>query len=130
MVEVELDQLKPIHDVPRKEMPAGHIDNLAAKLKAEGYNVANPVVAYEMPNGDLVLRAGHHRVEAMRRLGEKTIPTRIVRVGTGDPVGEAFILDIGKLTGKYESPYYPKLSPVERAKANDYVRDWRSKNGY
>jgi hypothetical protein len=83
-----------------------------------------------MPNGDLVIRGGHHRVEAMRRLGETTIPTRIVKAGSGGPVGEAYILDIGKLTGRYQSSYYPELTVDQRGEANRLLELWKADNGY
>ncbi len=76
--EVPLGQLHPLHPVPRPGVPPGHIASLAAGIRANGYDVAQAIPVARMPDGRMVQLGGHHRVEAMRQLGEVTIPARVV----------------------------------------------------
>ena len=78
VTEVPLNEIQPLHSVPRPGMPANHIENLAGKIKANGYNINQAVPVMQLPNGIKVSAGGHHRVAAMESLGEKTIPSRVV----------------------------------------------------
>lgn len=78
VIEVSLDQLNPLHPVPRPGMPPNHIQNLASSIKANGYDLNQAIPVARMPDGCLVQLGGHHRTEAMRQLGETTIPARVV----------------------------------------------------
>ncbi len=77
VTDVPLDKITPLHPVPRPGMPANHIDNLANNIKANGYDVDQAIPIVRMPDGKLISFGGHHRVAAMRQLGETTIPGRI-----------------------------------------------------
>jgi hypothetical protein len=59
-------------------MPPNHIQDLAHKIKTNGYDVRQAIPVARMPDGRLVQLGGHHRAGAMRLLGEKTIPSRIL----------------------------------------------------
>jgi hypothetical protein len=59
-------------------VPPNHIPNLAASVKANGYDLSQAIPVARMPDGRLVQLGGHHRAEAMRRLGETTAPARVV----------------------------------------------------
>ena len=78
ITEVPLADLSPLHSVPRPGVPASHIQDLMAELQTNGYDLAQPIPVARMPDGRFVTMGGHHRVEAMKRLGETTIPARIV----------------------------------------------------
>jgi ParB-like chromosome segregation protein Spo0J len=78
VVEIPLDQLIPLHPVPRPIKPANYLADLANQIRQNGYRLDRPVVALRMPDGRLVIGGGHHRVAAMRLLGQATIPARVV----------------------------------------------------
>jgi ParB-like chromosome segregation protein Spo0J len=86
VVEILLTQLHPLHPVPRPGVPPNHISNLAVSIQANGYDLSQAIPVVRMPDGRLVQLGGHHRVEAMRQLGETTIPARIVDWHTLSPV--------------------------------------------
>src|SRR5437899_2805494 len=77
VVELSLDQLHPLHPVPRPGMPPNHIDNLAHAIATNGYDIGRAIPVVAMPDGRLVIFGGHHRVAAMRQLGETTIPAKM-----------------------------------------------------
>jgi hypothetical protein len=59
-------------------VPPNHIASLAASIAANGYDVSQAIPVVRMPDGRLVQLGGQHRAEAMRQLGEVTIPARVV----------------------------------------------------
>ena len=59
-------------------MPDGHILNLANDIAQNGYNIKHAIPVLRLPNGKLISAGGHHRVAAMKSLGQSTIPGRIV----------------------------------------------------
>ena len=75
VLEVPLDELVPTHPVPRP----GHSVEAVAKLISEnGYRLEDAIPVLKMPNGKQILAGGNHRLAAMRLLGEKSIPARVV----------------------------------------------------
>lgn len=80
-----MDQLNPLHPLPRAGKPSNYIPDLANKIKTNGYDVGQAIPVARMPDGRLVQLGGHHRAEAMRQLGEKTIPGRIVEWNSLSP---------------------------------------------
>src|ERR671928_30658 len=78
VTEVPLNLLNPLHPVPRPGVPPNHIQNLAAAIRANGYDLGQAIPVARMPDGRLVPLGGHHRAAAMRQLGEATIPARVV----------------------------------------------------
>ena len=86
VVDILLSQLHPLHPVPRPGVPPNHIANLALSIQANGYDLSQAIPVARMPDGRLVQLGGHHRAEAMRQLGETTIPARIVDWDTLSPV--------------------------------------------
>jgi ParB-like chromosome segregation protein Spo0J len=85
VAEVPLVDLHPLHPVPRPGTPPNHIQDLANKIQANGYDLTQPIPVARMPDGRLVQMGGHHRAEAMRQLGEPTIPARVVDWDSIDP---------------------------------------------
>jgi ParB-like chromosome segregation protein Spo0J len=75
---VALVDLHALHTVPRPGVPPNHIQGLATRIRTNGYDLAQPIPVARMPDGRLVTMGGHHRAEAMRQLGETTIPARVV----------------------------------------------------
>lgn len=75
--EVGVDIIVPLHPVPRPDVPANHIETLQEKIRTNGYNLLEPIPVLVMPDGVVYSAGGHHRVEAMKRLGEGSIPARI-----------------------------------------------------
>lgn len=78
ITEVPLDEIKPIHPVPRPGKPAGYIDNLASSIQVDGFDLRRAVNIVVMPNGLKVTFGGHHRIAAMKELKQSTIPAKVV----------------------------------------------------
>src|SRR5262249_56924710 len=78
VVEVALDDLVPLHAVPRAGKSATYIQDLADGIRQEGFRLSEAIPVLRMADGRLIMAGGHHRAAAMRRLGEPTIPARIV----------------------------------------------------
>lgn len=76
--EVPLDDLHPLHPVPRPGIPPNYITILANTIRANGYDLSRAIPVARMPDGRLVQLGGHHRAAAMRQLGEATIPAHVV----------------------------------------------------
>jgi len=65
------------------------------RLKPErvnGYDIMHAITVYKLPNGSLV-SGGHHRVAAMRLLGEKTIPARVYEWSSINPATQQRLLN-------------------------------------
>ena len=77
VAEVALDKLVPLHPVPRPGKPPTYIQDLADAIRSTGYRLDQAISVIRMPQGRLVIAGGHHRVAAMRSLGETTIPARV-----------------------------------------------------
>lgn len=87
------------------------VARLAESIKRLG--LQTPIsVRYDDTNGDVVLVAGLHRLEAMRLLGEETIPA-VYTAGTAD---DARMWELA------ENLHRAELSPVERA---EHIDEWR-----
>jgi RHS repeat-associated protein len=128
VVEVSVDKLKAIHEVPRKGMPEGHVESIAKSIKESGFDLSSPVSATKLPDGELLVTGGHHRIAAMKQLGEKTIPAKIYDASKTDPVFLARMIGIGRTTGKYTGSFSPNLSVEQARQVNAYLRGWRKNN--
>lgn len=126
--ELNVNSLRPIHDVPRSGVPDGHIDGIMKDIQKNGYDVTSPVSATRLPNGDLIITGGHHRLEAMKRLGESTVPVKVFDYSTTPPFQLAKFIGIGRTTGKYVSKYLPELTDIQKIEINNYLRLWRENN--
>lgn len=78
VTEVPLDEIKPIHPVPRSGKSDGYIESLASGILADGFDVGEAVNIVKMPNGIKVSFGGHHRIAAMKELKQSTIPAKVV----------------------------------------------------
>ena len=81
VVEILLSQLHPLHPVPQPGVQPTHIANLALSIQANGYDVSQAIPVARMPGWTFGAAWGTPRAEAMRQLGETTIPARIVDLG-------------------------------------------------
>lgn len=97
-------------------------------ISEKGYDVNSPASATKLPNGDLIITGGHHRIEAMNRLSENTIPVKVYDYSNTEPFQLAKFLGIGKTTGKYSGDYIPSLTSTERTDVNNYLKAWRDNN--
>lgn len=92
LFEIPLARLTPIHPIPRIDKPRLDIPDSEAHVRAfmanyernhylylleDGTRAAAPISALLMPDGKLLIASGHHRIEALRRLGETTVPVTI-----------------------------------------------------
>ena len=75
VVEMGIDKLNALHSVPRAGKGVNYIDDLAELISKNGYDINQAIPVVKMPNGRLVISGGHHRVAAMKKLGENTIPS-------------------------------------------------------
>lgn len=78
VVEIPLDRLTPLHPVPRPGKPANYIAILANSIKNNGYYLNKAIPVIRMTDGRWIIAGGHHRIAAMRSLGEQTIPGRMM----------------------------------------------------
>ncbi|MDH5771305.1 MAG: ParB N-terminal domain-containing protein, partial [Candidatus Bathyarchaeota archaeon] len=127
VVELSINKLSPIHDVPRAGVPKGHIGDIAKNIRENGYDVTKPASATRLPTGEMIISGGHHRIAAMKSLGEKTVPIKIYNA-LDDPVKTAQMIGIGKTTGKLSTNYVPALSSEEILLVNKYLQLWRNAN--
>lgn len=126
--EVDIAQLNMLHDVPRKGVSEDNISNIRKMITAEGYNLKYPVSATRLPNGFYLVTGGHHRIAAMKQLGERTVPVKIYSAAETPPILMARMIGIARITGKYHSRWLPSLSDLEKVEVNWYLRDWMKHN--
>ncbi|NVK53820.1 MAG: ParB N-terminal domain-containing protein [Flavobacteriaceae bacterium] len=48
---------------------------MAKLISKKGFDIKQAIPVVRLPNGRLIISGGHHRVAAMKKLGEKTIPS-------------------------------------------------------
>lgn len=89
VIEVPLADLHPLHPVPRPSVPPNHLVDLVKAIRINGYNLGQAIPVARMPDGRLVQLGGHHRAAAMGRLGETTIPARVVDWNSLSPAAQA-----------------------------------------
>ncbi len=76
--EPPLSKIEPLHPVPRSVKPEGYIDELADTLRGGFDRSKGTADVFRMPDGTYRMANGNHRAEAMKRLGEETIPSRVL----------------------------------------------------
>ena len=105
--EVAINKVQKLHGVPKKGTPPNHIENLANDFKKNGYNLESgpPIEGYTMPDGQIIIIDGHHRLAALELLGETNIPIRIHPQLADE--GLRKMLKIGEYSGFYPLSKYP-----------------------
>jgi hypothetical protein len=108
VTETPISKIQKIHAAPKKGKPQGYIEGLTAEFKNNGYDISNspPIEGYLMPDGQVLIIDGHHRLAALEELGEKTIPIRITTKIRDE--GLLLQLKIGEISGFYPPEKYPK----------------------
>jgi hypothetical protein len=71
-VRFEFVEIERLHGHERIQPPL--LERLTAEIKRDGY-LKRPIL---VANGDLVILDGHHRLEALRALGCRCVPTYLV----------------------------------------------------
>ncbi len=105
--EVSINRVQKLHGVPKKGTPPNHIDDLMKDFKSNGYNLESgpPIEGFTMPDGQIIIIDGHHRLAALERLGETNIPIRIHPEISDE--GLRKMLKIGEYSGFYPPSKYP-----------------------
>lgn len=86
-----------LRDAPQNanKMSAATYRELVLSIRRIGFVV--PIVARDLGDGELEIVDGHHRVKAMKELGEVAVPTLIV---TGDEDPRLVALALNRLRGE------------------------------
>ncbi|NET54914.1 MAG: DUF4157 domain-containing protein [Symploca sp. SIO2E6] len=126
--EVEIKRLISLHNVPRLGVKESNITDIRDLIKEKGFDLEQPVSVTLLPNNDFLVTGGHHRIAAMKLLGERTIPVKVYQSVNSDPLFLAKMVGIARITGKYFDKFDPKLNLEEFDKVNEYLRDWTKAN--
>ncbi len=90
----------------------GEIERLASRIKEEGYN--DPILVFKKDNGRYEILSGHRRYEAMKYLGEKTIPSNIITEMLTDSQKDLILLS-SNIANR-------KLAPLDMARAIEFYK--------
>lgn len=126
--EVSIDRLIALHNVPRLGVSETNITDIRDRIKEEGFNLKYPVSVTLFPNNDYLVTGGHHRIAAMKMLGEHTVPVKVFRSVSSDPLFMAKMVGIARITGKYFDRYDPGLDIGQLHSVNAYLRSWVEAN--
>lgn len=90
--QIEIDQKLVPQFKAKADEETGEVES--NKLSAKEYvRPANPIIVWQLKNGRNVVITGRHRLALAKRLGEKTIPTAIVKEADGFTREHALVLD-------------------------------------
>ena len=76
--EVEAGSLQEKHQVSYREIDQSLVEGIKITIKTGG--LISPIIVNQEADGSLAIITGHHRVQAYKELGIKTIPAMIVKV--------------------------------------------------
>lgn len=128
VIEVPMEKLISLHDVPRQGADPKNITNIRDKISKHGYDVGSPVSATALPNGDYLVTGGHHRIAAMSLLGQRTVPVKVYPASQTPRDRLAYFIGIARITGKYFHEWEPTLTTEESHKVNERLTDWKKHN--
>lgn len=100
--EIPVNRVNPNRYQPRKEMPEGPIEELAASIRSEG--LLQPIVVRPVGDG-FELIAGERRWRAFQKLKLKTIPARVIEASDASSAAIALIENLQR----------EGLNPIEEA---------------
>jgi hypothetical protein len=126
--EVEMSRLIALHDVPREGVSPKNITDIRDKISQKGYDVTAPISTTLLPNGDYMVTGGHHRIAAMKMLGQRTAPVKVYQANQTDKIKLAYFIGIARITGKYFHEWEPFLSEAERIEVNGKLTAWKTAN--
>lgn len=95
--EMKIDKIVYTHEVNppwRRDIDDGHIRRLKFSLIYEGYDISTIISVFLMPDGHLRLASGHHRVQALKEIGEISVPVQIIRWEDFHIMGKDFYRDV------------------------------------
>lgn len=90
----------------------GEIERLASRIKEEGYN--DPILVFMKDDGRYEILSGHRRYEAMKYLGEKSIPGNIITEKLSDSQKDLILLS-SNIANR-------KLAPLDMARAIEFYK--------
>ena len=76
---------------------------LPVAISQSGYDINQAIHVLRMPNGKLVIGGGYHRVEAMRRLSEVTIPAKVDWISLSGKAGRRSAIMASELAKRLKS---------------------------
>ncbi len=108
-VETSFQVIRKLHGAPKKGKPIDFIDNLAEDIRINGYRLDQntPIEGVRMFDGQILIFDGHHRLAAMEKLGQTTVPIRIRDFSEIPDEGMRLMLKIGEESGFYLPSQYP-----------------------
>jgi hypothetical protein len=126
VTEVPLAQIKISKDVPQFKEEANEKGIVPGReLKGEKYNRTplNAIVLWERTNGDLEVITGRHRFDLAKRLGEKTIPSQILKESDGFTAKDALTFDaeqniLDNQGSEYDYANYFRNAKITEEEAN------------
>ena len=108
---IPLDQIE-YNPVNTKIFNMDDIEHLAKTIKEEGYN--DPILVFKNKNGRYEILSGHRRYEAMKLLGEKTIPSNILPEIPSETKKDLILLS-SNIANR-------KLAPLDMARAIEFYK--------
>ena len=108
---IPLDQIE-YNPVNTKIFNMDDIEHLAKTIKEEGYN--DPILVFKNQNGRYEILSGHRRYEAMKLLGEKTIPSNILPEIPSETKKDLILLS-SNIANR-------KLAPLDMARAIEFYK--------
>ncbi|MBG6130802.1 hypothetical protein IWQ47_002266 [Aquimarina sp. EL_43] len=105
---VEIDNLTLMHPVPGigKEKD---ISKLEASFLRNGYSLDEPPIeVFKLPDGTLLMKDGHHRLQAMKNLGQIDIPISIIPYESVQPSLRNqifYYIEVSMLSGYYKGTF-------------------------
>jgi len=108
---IPLDQIE-YNPVNTKIFNMDDIEHLAKTIKEEGYN--DPILVFKNKNGRYEILSGHRRYEAMKLLGENTIPSNILPEIPSETKKDLILLS-SNIANR-------KLAPLDMARAIEFYK--------
>ena len=108
---IPLDQIE-YNPANTKIFNMDDIEHLAKTIKEEGYN--DPILVFKNKNGKYEILSGHRRYEAMKLLGENTIPSNILPEIPSETKKDLILLS-SNIANR-------KLAPLDMARAIEFYK--------
>ena len=108
---IPLDQIE-YNPVNTKIFNMDDIEHLAKTIKEEGYN--DPILVFKNKNERYEILSGHRRYEAMKLLGENTIPSNILQEIPSETKKDLILLS-SNIANR-------KLAPLDMARAIEFYK--------
>lgn len=113
--EVPIDSVRVWDEAQSRGLDTESIDSLAESIRQEG--LQNPPMVQKDKDGTYLLMAGQRRLEALRRLGSKTIPVLILSKNSSCSIEDAKAVSI------IENIHRNEMSSSEMAASCQFLAD-------